>query len=68
MIAGHRPFLVLADHLTKNGIAVLRVDDRGAGGSDMGALTVTSENFMHDVLAGVEFLKNRKDIDPKRSD
>jgi pimeloyl-ACP methyl ester carboxylesterase len=66
LIAGHRPFLVLADHLTKNGIAVLRVDDRGAGGSDLGALTVTSENFMHDVLAGVEFLKNRKDIDPKK--
>jgi uncharacterized protein len=66
MIAGHRPFLVLADHLTKNGIAVLRVDDRGAGGSDPGELTVTSENFMYDVLAGVEFLKNRKDIDPKK--
>ena len=65
-IAGHRPFLVLADHLTRNGIAVLRVDDRGAGGSDLGALTVTSENFVHDVLVGVEFLKNRKDIDPKK--
>ena len=66
LIAGHRPFLVLADHLTRSGIAVLRVDDRGAGGSDLGALTVTSENFMYDVLAGVELLKKRNDIDPKK--
>ena len=33
-IAGHRPFLVLADYLTRNGVAVLRVDDRGVGGTD----------------------------------
>ena len=65
-IAGHRPFLVLADHLTHNGIAVLRVDDRGTGGSDRGSLNVTSENFMYDVLAGVEYLKTRKEIDPKK--
>lgn len=65
-IGGHRPFLVLADHLTRKGIAVLRVDDRGTGGSDMGSPLVTSENFMHDVLAGVSFLKGRSDIDPKK--
>ena len=64
-IAGHQPFLVLADHLTRNGIAVLRVDDRGIGGSELGSLSVTSENFAEDVLAGVNFLKQRKDIDPK---
>jgi len=64
-IAGHHPFLVLADHLTRNGIAVLRVDDRGMGGSDRGSLSVTSENFAEDVLAGVNFLKQRKEIDPK---
>ncbi|MEJ7699036.1 MAG: hypothetical protein WKF71_05235 [Pyrinomonadaceae bacterium] len=34
-ILGHRPFLVLADYLTRRGIAVLRVDDRGVGGSSM---------------------------------
>jgi pimeloyl-ACP methyl ester carboxylesterase len=66
LVAGHRPFLVLADHLTRNGIAVLRVDDRGTGGSDMGSLSVTSENFMHDVLAGVAFLKTHKEIDPQK--
>ena len=64
-IAGHRPFLVLADHLTRNGIAVLRVDDRGVGGTDIGSLSATSENFAEDVLAGVNFLKQRKEIDPK---
>ena len=64
-IAGHRPFLVLADHLTRNGIAVLRVDDRGIGGTDLGSLSATSENYAEDVLAGVNFLKQRKEIDPK---
>ena len=62
--AGHRPFLVLADHLTRLGIAVLRVDDRGMGGSSPGPLNATSESYVGDVLAGVEFLKNRKEINP----
>ena len=64
-IAGHHPFHVLADYLTRNGIAVLRVDDRGVGGTDIGSLSATSENFAEDVLAGVNFLKQRKEIDPK---
>lgn len=61
-VLGHRPFLVLADYLTRNGIAVLRVDDRGIGGSDSGSPRVTTESYVGDVLAGVEFLKNRKEI------
>jgi uncharacterized protein len=65
-VAGHRPFLVLADHLTRLGIAVLRVDDRGAGGSAHGSPTATSENYAGDALAGVEFLKNRKEINPRQ--
>ena len=65
-IAGHRPFLVLADHLTRLGIAVLRVDDRGMGGSSLGAATATSENYVGDVLTGVEFLKNRKEINARQ--
>ena len=64
-VAGHRPFLVLADHLTRNGIAVLRVDDRGVGGTELGSPSITGENFAEDVLAGVSFLKQRKEIDPK---
>lgn len=65
-IAGHKPFLVLADYLTRRGVAVLRVDDRGIGGSGGGSLSETSENFAGDVLAGIEYLKSRKEIDSKR--
>lgn len=65
-VAGHRPFLVLSDHFTRNGIAVLRVDDRGAGGSDLGSLSATSENYAEDVLAGIQFLKGRKEINARK--
>ncbi|PXA87094.1 alpha/beta hydrolase [Caulobacter sp. D4A] len=63
----HKPFLVLADALTRKGVAVLRVDDRGVGGSQAGDIkTVTSLDFATDVAAGVAFLRERKDIDPDR--
>ena len=62
----HRPFWVLADHLTRQGIAVLRVDDRGVGGSTGHVTGATSEDFASDVMAGIAFLKTRKEIDPKR--
>lgn len=65
-VLGHRPFLVLADNLTRRRIAVLRVDDRGIGGSTGNFSLATSEDFAGDVLAGVEYLKSRKDIDPKQ--
>lgn len=65
-VFGHRPFLVLADYLTRRGIAVLRVDDRGIGGSSAGSPNFTTENFAGDVLAGIEFLKTRKEINPKQ--
>ncbi|HYP27390.1 MAG TPA: alpha/beta hydrolase [Blastocatellia bacterium] len=65
-LLGHKPFLVLSDHLTRKGIAVLRVDDRGVGGSSGRVSTSTSEDFAGDVLAGVDFLKTRKEIDPKK--
>jgi len=61
-LLGHKPFLVLSDHLTRKGIAVLRVDDRGVGGSTGKVSASTSEDFAGDVLAGVEFLKTRKEI------
>jgi len=63
---GHRPFLVLADYLTRQGLAVLRVDDRGVGGSKGDVSQATSDDFARDVLAGVEYLKTRKEIDPMR--
>jgi uncharacterized protein len=66
MVYGHQPFLILADYLTRRGIAVLRADDRGIGGTTKGLPDDTSENFTGDALAGVEFLKTRKEIDPKR--
>ncbi|MDQ6785833.1 MAG: alpha/beta fold hydrolase [Acidobacteriota bacterium] len=65
-ILGHRPFLVLADYLTRRGIAVLRVDDRGVGGSDLGSRSATTENYVGDVLAGVGFLKSRREINSKQ--
>jgi len=65
-LLGHKPFLVLADHLTRKGIAVLRVDDRGVGGSTGSIPSSTSEDFAGDVLSGIEFLKTRKEINPKQ--
>jgi pimeloyl-ACP methyl ester carboxylesterase len=60
---GHRPFLVLSDHLTRQGIAVLRFDDRGVGESTGDFATATSEDFATDVLAGVDYLLRRDDIE-----
>ncbi len=65
-VFGHRPFLIVADHLTRHGIAVLRVDDRGVGSSTGTTARATSEDFAADVLAGVRFLRARADIDAKR--
>ena len=65
-IMNHRPFLVLADFLTKTGIAVLRVDDRGVGGSTGDVESSTTEEFALDVLSAVDFLKNRKEVDSKK--
>jgi uncharacterized protein len=63
---GHKPFLVLADYLTRKGIAVLRVDDRGAGKSSGDFAASTSADFATDVEAGIAYLKSRPDVDPKR--
>lgn len=65
-IAGHRPFAVLAETFAQRGIAVLRVDDRGVGGSERGPLDVTSADFSTDVEAGVAYLRARTEVDPKR--
>ena len=63
-LLGHKPFLVLADYLTRRGIAVLRVDDRGVGGSTGDFGQSTSQDFAEDVLGGVDFLKGRGEIKP----
>jgi hypothetical protein len=64
---GHKPYWVLADYLTKNGIAVLRVDDRGAGKSSLGAdiNNKTSIDFSHDVETSLNYLETRPDVDKK---
>ena len=65
-VFGHKPFLVLADDLTRRGVAVLRVDDRGVGKSTGKRSDATTDDYAADVLACVELLKTRKEIDPKR--
>ena len=62
-ISGHKPFLVLADYLTRRGIAVLRVDDRGTGQSTGDFDTATTQDFASDAEAGVRFLMTRSEID-----
>lgn len=65
-IMDHRPFRVLADHLTRQGIAVLRFDDRGIGASTGDFGTATSADFATDVAAGVAYLSSRAEIDATR--
>jgi pimeloyl-ACP methyl ester carboxylesterase len=65
-IAGHRPFLVLADAITRHGIAVLRCDDRGVGGSGGVFETATTFDFVEDALAELAVLRARSDVDPAR--
>jgi pimeloyl-ACP methyl ester carboxylesterase len=63
-LMGHRPFLVLADHLTRAGIAVLRYDDRGVGRSTGDFAAATSEDFASDALAAVAHLERLPGIGP----
>jgi fermentation-respiration switch protein FrsA (DUF1100 family) len=63
---GHKVFLVLADHLTRKGIAVLRADDRGVGKSTGNKMQSTSAELAGDAVAAVAFLKGRPEINPKQ--
>lgn len=65
-LLGHKPFLILADHLTKNGVAVLRFDDRGVGKSEGDFQAATSRDFASDVQAAFEYLRTRPEINPKQ--
>lgn len=65
-LLGHKPFLVISDHLTKNGIGVLRYDDRGVGKSEGDFKTSTSADFATDVESAIAYLKTRKEIDKKK--
>lgn len=63
---GHKFFLVWADHLTKEGIAVLRFDKRSAGKSTGNYDTANLESFAQDALAAVAYLKSHSKIDPQQ--
>jgi uncharacterized protein len=69
-LMGHSPFLVIADYLTRRGIAVMRYDDRGVGDSAVDEPTLvteaTSHDFATDTLAVVEKLKTIREVDIDR--
>lgn len=62
----HQPFLVLSDHLSRNGVAVLRYDDRGIGLSEGNFTSATTYDFASDAGAALEFLRKRTDIDTNK--
>ncbi len=62
----HKPFLVLADHLGRRGIAVLRYDDRGTAASGGDFAGATTEGFARDAAAALDFLRGHPRIDPAR--
>ena len=64
-VAAYRPYYQLADTLGRRGIAVLRLDDRGAG-SDVGPMTVTTADLADDIRAAVSWLRSRAEVDPGR--
>jgi len=65
-LMGHKPFLVIADSLTRSGIAVLRFDDRGTAMSTGDHGTATSHDFARDAHAGLLYLKTRQEIDSSK--
>ena len=68
-LMGHQPFLVLSDYLTRHGIAVLRYDDRGVGGSTMentdDLRNATSEDFASDAMVMIRAARLHSDINPR---
>jgi len=66
LIWGHKTFLVLADYLTRQGIAVLRCDDRGVGRSTGNYDIAVFDDFKRDAIAGLAYLKTRPEINPDK--
>jgi uncharacterized protein len=62
ILPGYRPFREIADALSRRGIAVLRLDDRGFGESTGDAAAATSADLADDIRAGIEYLRSRPDI------
>lgn len=65
-LMGHKPFLVWSDYLTRNGIAVLRFDDRGTYASTGNFSSATSSDFATDVESALAYLETRKEINAKK--
>jgi uncharacterized protein len=65
-LMGHKPFLVIADYLGRNGIAVLRYDDRGTFKSKGNFANSTTFDFADDAEAAFNYLHDRKEIDPEK--
>jgi fermentation-respiration switch protein FrsA (DUF1100 family) len=65
-LLGHKPFLVLADHLARAGVLVLRFDDRGVGKSTGSFAGATSMDFAEDVKGALRFIRQRGDVKPSR--
>lgn len=65
-IMGHKPFLLIADYLTRRGIAVLRYDDRGVGRSSVATGYETTLDLAQDAMEAVRYLRNRADIDASK--
>ena len=65
-LLGHKPFAVLADHLSRRGIAVLRYDDRGVARSTGSFAAATSADFAEDALAAVRYLRTRREVAPRK--
>jgi len=65
-ILGHKPFAIIADHLTRNGYIILRVDDRGVGKSTGDFGQSTSEDFAKDVSNSIDYLLTRPETDKKK--
>jgi alpha/beta superfamily hydrolase len=65
-LMGHKPFAVLADAITRAGVAVLRLDDRGTAKSTGDFAGATTADFASDADIAVEWLKRRPGIDPAR--
>lgn len=65
-LMNHRPFWVIADYCARHGIAVLRYDDRGVGGSDGEVKNATSLDFSYDAEAAFDYLRNRKEINASK--
>ena len=65
-LMNHRPFCVIADYCARHGVAVLRYDDRGVGGSEGEVKNATSMDFSYDAEAAFDFLRKQKHIDASK--